>query len=327
MGVALVWAAWALLGNLGAAPLQQYDEGTYAQVVHESFERGDFFTFSFNQIAWFEKPPLYFWLAGLATALTGDPVLGIRLPAALAGVFLIALVVLLVYEVSKSATAAAGAGALLVVTEPFVQGAREARLDVLVALFIVWALYCAWRRWYTWFGVAVALAVLSKSVIGIFAVVAAALLVGYLRDAQWLYNKKFWWGAIIGAAVVLPWHVYESALYGGQFWHDYLGVHVFERYETNLFGDPMLQTDYTAHLLAFAPLVTAFTAGALVLSGLWWRRASKEYRTVALACAGTAALMLLLFYTAQTRAFSYLLPVYPLASAFVALSFAKVVQD
>lgn len=327
VALVLAWAAWALLGNLGATPLQQHDEGTYAQVVGESLERGDFFTFSLDGVAWFEKPPLYFWLAGAATALTGDPVLGIRLPAAVAGVLLVAAVMLLVYRVSHNPYTAAAAGALLVATQPFVQGAREARLDVLIALSIILALYCVLRRWWVWFGVAVALAVLSKSVIAVFAIGAGVLVFAYTRDLSWLYNKKFWWGMILATAIVLPWHVYETALYGAQFWDSYLGVHVLERYETNLFGDPLLQTDYTAHLLAFAPLITAFALGALALAVLWWRKASNEYRAVVLACAGTAALMLVLFYTAQTRAFSYLLPVYPLVTAFIALSFARVVED
>jgi 4-amino-4-deoxy-L-arabinose transferase-like glycosyltransferase len=319
----MVWAAWALLGNLGQGPLQLYDEGTYAQVVQESFDRGDFLTFSLGDNAWFEKPPLYFWLAGIATALTHDPILGIRLPAALAGVLLVAAVMLLVYEASRNSTVAAGAGALLLLTQPFIQGAREARLDILLALCIVLAVYCVYRRWYMWFGVAVGLAVLSKSILAAFAVIAGVLLVTYVRDSSWLYHKRFWWGVIVGAVIVLPWHVYESALYGQTFWHHYLGVHVLERYETNLFGDPALQTNYTLHLLAFAPLITGLVLAAVALLPLWWRREDKEYRGLVLSLVGTMMVMLLVFYTAQTRAFSYLLPVYPLAAAFVALSFAK----
>jgi 4-amino-4-deoxy-L-arabinose transferase-like glycosyltransferase len=329
----VVWAAWALLNNLGQGPLQQYDEGTYAQVVQESFDRGDFLTFNLGGKVWFEKPPLYFWLAGAATAATGDPILGIRLPAAVAGILLVMAVMLLVYQVSRNPLVAAGAGALLLATQPFIQGAREARFDLLLALFIVLALYCAYRAlfdlhsrtwWWAGWGIAVGLAVLSKSVLAVFAVIAGALLVLYLRDHAWLHDKKFWWGVILGAVIVLPWHVYETALYGMQFWESYLGVHVLERYDTNLFGDPALQTNYTVHLFVFAPLITGLTLTAAMLIPLWWRSAPKEYQALVLSLAGTIVFMLLVFYTAQTRAFSYLLPVYPLAAALVALSFPRV---
>lgn len=317
----ILWAGYAMLNNLGSAPLQMYDEGTYAQVVSESLDRGDFMTFTLGYREWFEKPPLYFWFAGATTALTHDAALGIRLPAALAGILVVAMTMLLVYQASRNLWFAAASGTLLLLTPPFIQGAREARLDLLVALFILCATYAAWRRWYIWFGVAVALAFLSKSIIAVFAVVPLLVAAAYWRNISCIYDKKFWLGVVVALAIVLPWHVYEFALYGNEFLRNYVGVHLLERYETNLFGDPRLQTNYTAHLFWFAPLLTGLSLISTVITAMLWRRLRTEERAALAGLFLTGVVMLAVFYTAQTRAFSYLLPLYPFAAAFVALSF------
>lgn len=307
IGLVFGVAAFALLHDLGRAPLQEYDEGTYAEVVGESLARHDFLTFTHKSELFFDKPPLYFWLAAAATTVTHDSAVGIRLPAALAALGVVGLVVLIVLEATGNAWAALAAGLLLVLTPPFIQGAREARLDLLVSLFILLAFYSALARGQrVWPWAWLALGVMSKSVIGLFALVPIVI------------ARKFdWRGIALAAAIAGPWHLYEWWQWGGEFWRQYIGTHVLARYETNLFLDPGLQSNYTLHLFTEATLITGFFLLALMLLPL--ARSHIRARRLLLSSLAAAALMLAVFYSAQTRAFSYLLPVYPLAAVSIAL--------
>lgn len=318
-GLVLVWAAWAMLAGLWQGPLAVYDEGTYAQVVQESVERRDFLTFMLNGNLWFEKPPLYFWLAGAATYLTDDPILGIRLPAALFGIAVVALVMALAYRASYSYFIAAFAGAFLLSIQPFVDGAREARLDLLASFFILLAYGAALEAKYLWFGIAVALAVLSKSVLAVFAAAALPLVALWLNDWSFWHARRFWQGVVLAAAIVLPWHLYEWWQWGNAFWAAYLGYHVFERYERNLFVSPGLQSDYLARLYEQAQAaVLAFFAALVFVPLALYKPSRYESAPLVLACL-LLGLMALVFFSAQTRALSYLIPLYPFAALGVAL--------
>lgn len=316
-GVVLGAASFLLFNDLGVAPLELYDEGTYAQVVAESIARGDFLTFTYQNQLFFDKPPLYFWLAGIATVLTNDPVLGIRLPAALAGIGVVAMVIVLAYYWSRNYFTAAFAGSILIAIPPFLVAAREARLDVLITLFILLALYAVLtRRWFMW-GAIVALAVMAKSAIAVFAVLPALL---YIR------KKCFWQGALVTLSLIAPWHLYEWIRHGNDFWWSYLGYHVFERYATNVFYNPNLQTDYWARLNEQAPQVLGFSILMLVVAAALWREFRREEHRALMLPFGLGVSMIALFFSAQTRALSYLVPLYPMVALFVALSCSFAIQ-
>lgn len=325
------YGAWVIFHGLGQGPLAVYDEGTYAQVVHESFARHDLFTFTLYGHWWFEKPPLYFWLAGAATYITHSDILGIRLPAALCGLAVVAATMMLAYRASRQYWVAALAGLLLVVTAPFIQGAHEARLDLVVALCVLLAYWAAWERKYVWFGIMVALAVLAKSVLAVFAAAALPLVALWLNDWSFLYSRRFWLGVGIAFVIVAPWHMYEWYLWGTEFWRQYIGFHVLARYEHNLFGSPDLQTNYLARLSEQATLLLTLFFASLVAVPLYIPPLSVGQRAHIGAALCLMACMVLVFFTAQTRALSYLIPLYPLAALFVSLScwylYASVYKD
>ncbi|HEV7448912.1 MAG TPA: glycosyltransferase family 39 protein [Candidatus Paceibacterota bacterium] len=325
-GLVLAWTAWATLHDLGQTPLQLYDEGTYAQVTGESLARGNFLDFTLGGLPWLEKPPLYFWLAGITTYVTHDQALGIRLPAALFAIAVVFMTMLLAYNATKNYFVAALAGLLLVATGPFMQGAREARFDILIAFFTLLAYWAVFNKKYIWFGVAVALAVLTKSVIAIFAAAALPIVSLWLWDFVWFKDRRFWLGIGLAVVIVAPWHIYEWWQYSGEFWRQYVGYHVLARFESNLFIKSELQTDYMGRLFDYAkPLL-----GALFLSfvsvPLFIRDINMQSRTQLLAGLSLLALMVVVFFSAQTRALSYLIPLYPFAALFVSLTFYYLVS-
>jgi len=80
---------------LGKFPLQEPDEGRYAEIAREMIERDDFVTPTLNYVKYFEKPPLHYWLTAAAFRVFGRNEFAARFwPASLslltvAGVFFI----------------------------------------------------------------------------------------------------------------------------------------------------------------------------------------------------------------------------------------------
>jgi 4-amino-4-deoxy-L-arabinose transferase-like glycosyltransferase len=145
----LAAAALLLLSGLGATDLWAPDEPRYAQVAEElrRLEHGarSLVLLHLNGEAYTQKPPLYFWLAAAAGAPGGHvSERAARLPSALAGLALCALVLALGRRLFDRATALLAA-ALLLTTGEFLWLARRAQLDVLLAVFETAALLAFWR--------------------------------------------------------------------------------------------------------------------------------------------------------------------------------------
>jgi 4-amino-4-deoxy-L-arabinose transferase-like glycosyltransferase len=70
------WLPWALLAigwftTIQVRPLLDPDEGRYAQIPREMLASGDFITPRFNDLKYFEKPPLQYWATAVMYALFG----------------------------------------------------------------------------------------------------------------------------------------------------------------------------------------------------------------------------------------------------------------
>ena len=70
------WLLWALLAlgwfaTIQLRPLLDPDEGRYAQIPREMLASGDFVTPRFNDLKYFEKPPLQYWATAVMYAIFG----------------------------------------------------------------------------------------------------------------------------------------------------------------------------------------------------------------------------------------------------------------
>ena len=142
-------ASLLLLARLGAIDLWAPDEPRYAQVAEEvrALERGpaSLVMLTLNGRPYDQKPPLYFCLAALAGAAGGRVTeTAARLPSALAGLALVALVLGWGSRLLGRTAATLGAG-MLVTAPLFAYLARRTQLDVLLALFEALALFGFWR--------------------------------------------------------------------------------------------------------------------------------------------------------------------------------------
>lgn len=80
------WILWLALGlaPLFLRPLWEPDEARYAEIPREMLRSGDWLTPTLNQVAYFEKPPLQYWLSAASMKLFGVQPWAARLPLALA---------------------------------------------------------------------------------------------------------------------------------------------------------------------------------------------------------------------------------------------------
>ena len=209
------------------------NELRYLTIVDEALSSGSFWTFTFEGEPYADKPPLYFWLIMLQRWLFGTHV-----PAVICLFSLIpALGILGIMERwtrnSFQTVAESRFVQLILATLGLQLGmAVFARMDMLMSLFIIWALWLYWRsgqeeRPHRWgFGILLFLALFSKGPFGIL-IPLLVTLVWALVSNTWRLWLKMWswrtWLAIIVGCTVWFGNVY---LEGGA---DYLNNMLFHQ--------------------------------------------------------------------------------------------------
>jgi 4-amino-4-deoxy-L-arabinose transferase-like glycosyltransferase len=322
----MLGASGFLLYRLGAEPLQDYDEATYAEVVHEALADHNFLSFTYGGGDYFKKPPLIFWCMGASESLLGETTFAMRLPFVLSGIALIAILILLAYEVSGSLFTTALAGAIAATTDPLMETARQVRTDVPVTLCIMVAVYCFVRglrdrRWFILFGAMAGLAVLAKSVIAVFAFVAAVAIIFFYQRYDLLKEKYLWYGIGMFILVAAPWHLYETLQYGWPFWQQYIGVEVLARTQMNIFWTVTITNGELIRYLEqfFEPWLWVLCSATVVFL-FRWKSIARDRRAFICACLVTITCIGVVFFSASTKAPTYFMPLYPFAALVIALS-------
>jgi|GEM_PF-2056749 len=324
----LLFGSYILLYKLGNEPFQDYDEATYAEVTHESIEQGNPSRLTFLYLPYFRKPPLLFWMTTASAQVFKDVEFADRFPSALAGLAAAVIVALICIEAGAGVWTGLFAAAILATTAGWMEFARDVRFDTLVALFDVAAFYAALRasrdsRWFWMVGITLALAVLSKSVIALFGGIAVLAVLVYERKFIGAFrDRNFWLGIGVFVLVAAPWHIYMTLTYGGAFWHSYVGMEVFDRAAANLFpggGNPT-NTQYLEYLREnAAPWWQLFVL--LVLSApLLLRRLPQRIRSAFEASIVAVLAVFAVAFGAKTKAFGYLIPLFPFLAVAVALA-------
>ena len=275
-------AVW--FSNLEYRKLVNPDEGRYAEIPREMVASGDWTTPRLNDIKYFEKPALQYWATAAAFTLFGEHQWTARLWSALTGF----LGVLMVFFTGRRLFGAqAGWYAALVLGSSllWVLIAHVNTLDMGVSFFLA-AAVCAFllaqhdaaaararERWMLAAWAALALAVLSKGLIGL--VLPGAALTLYVlieRDWRLIGRLHLFTGIILLLAITLPWFVAVSRA-NPEFFHFFFIHEHFERFLTKAHG--RYQPPYY-----FIPVLLA---GMLpwtisLLDALWraWKRAPAQ---------------------------------------------------
>jgi 4-amino-4-deoxy-L-arabinose transferase-like glycosyltransferase len=128
----LALTAALLLLRLGDVPLIGPDEPRYARVAVEMRRSGDLVTPTLQGRPWLEKPPLYYWLAGVAFSLFGETEAAARLPSVAACLLLVASTAAVGARLHGGAAGLHAGFILGTSVLPFAYG-RAASMDMLLA--------------------------------------------------------------------------------------------------------------------------------------------------------------------------------------------------
>lgn len=274
--ILLLLAVVLLFRELGGASFHDADEAMYAQVALEMTTAGEWLTPLYWDEPLLHKPPLGFWLIGLAHRClpTSSPEFYARLPSALSALLLIALVYWTTRRMAGVAAAACAALALLGNGQFLYEHcARSANLDAPVTLLCFSALVFGARAHVHTrdrFLSAVALAgiALLKAPLAVFAFVPV-LAYQLAHGRRWALKWLAW---VAGAMLVLPlpWHLYQLYAHGSRFWDTYVMFEIFGRAGATASAysnRPLIHLEALwRSFLPWSPLLLLGTLAALV----WW---------------------------------------------------------
>ena len=322
---ALLW-----FGTLGYRDLIHPDEGRYAEIAREMLVSGDWISPRLNGILYFEKPPLQYWATTVSFALFGLNEFAARLWPAIMG----AVGVLGVWWVARrtlGGRVALYAACVLASSAWWIANSHFLNLDTGVAAFMTLAMLGFWwaqrdeasarERRLGMYGAwaAMALAVLSKGLIGI--VLPAAVLVAYslvARDFA-VWRRMHWLGGIaLFLAIAAPWFVAVS-MRNPDFARFFFVHEHFERFLTTThrrtepawFFVPVL----VIGLMPWASLLPAALA-------LGWRRQPGRFQPHRLLLP-SAVLIFVFFSLSASHLPSYILPVFPALALLIAQHVAR----
>jgi 4-amino-4-deoxy-L-arabinose transferase-like glycosyltransferase len=318
--------------ELGNGSLHDWDEAIYAQVAREILLSDTWMALSWNGAPFLHKPPLHFWLTALTYKTIGVSEFASRLWPAIFGFGVVVLTFVLGTRVHSWVVGAIAASLLLVVDRGFygywwnfLSLSRVGMLETALTFWIMAALIIIWeaerRPWLVMvIGLPVGLAVMTKAWTGVLA--AAIPVIFWLITARYRAIDFASWGVgmLLALAVILPWHLWQYAMHGPLFIHEYVGINLtgrlFQVFEGN-FGGPLNYVD---------SLRRGFSIWGYVwpLAYLWalWKAIAQGDRRMRL-LAVWITLPFLLFSAAQTKLGWYVSMVYPAIALLLALTLAE----
>ena len=323
LAFALLWFA-----QLDIRHLVSSDEGRYAEMAREMFTTGDWITPRYNGYKYFEKPPLQTWFNALSFAWFGIGDWQARLYTALtgfAGVLLIGLTGTRVFNRRAGFLAA-----VVLAASPYwnLMGHFNT-LDMGLSFWmevVLCALLLAQRpglprgaargwMWTCW--AAMALAVLSKGLIGLL--VPGAILVLYTVLARdWALWRRLYLvsGILVFAIVAVPWFVLVQQR-NPDFFNYFFVVQQFDRYLTPEQKRPGAFYYFVpVFLLGFLPWLSVLPAS--IARTLRQPRQSNGFAPGLLLLVWSAFIFLF-FSASHSKLLSYVLPMAPAIALMVGL--------
>jgi 4-amino-4-deoxy-L-arabinose transferase-like glycosyltransferase len=316
-----VLAALALavaLDNLGRH-LANPDEGRYSEISREMAVTGDWVTPRLNGLKYFEKPPLQYWATAFAYKAFGANEYTSRIY-----VWLCAIATLLIvgYTGARLGNRETGMGAMLaLVASPYFMALGGiVTLDMGLTLWttltvcglllaeISVARPAAQRRWMLVAWVAMALAVLSKGLVGIvFA--GAAIFFHIALTREWSILRRMHWalGLPLFLAIAAPWFVLVSRA-NPEFAHFFFVHEHFQRFFSGIHRreEPGW---YFLPIMAIGFLPWMFAMPPAILHA-WRSEAGARFQPLRLALLWSG-FVVLFFSISGSKLPAYVLPAFP----------------
>lgn|GEM_PF-1978829 len=339
----LLLAVPLLFSFLGGWSFLDPDEGRYGTIPYQMLTRADFITPTQNEIKFFDKPPLLYWLIAASYSIFGTHEWAARLIPALAAL----LGVITVYALGQrmfSLRAGVLAALILTTSLMWLVLGRFVVTDMLVSSLVFMVLALWWfghadssgpgtgkqTAYFLGFWIVLALAVLAKGPIAV--VLTGGCLFSYMvLCRQWGSPALMRWGIGIPLflAITVPWFVLvaqRNPEFNHFFWYD---QHI---------GRFLGKTTNNGHVegigyyFKFLPLVffpwsffvpaaaLAFWSQRHRLRQLAGRKSSLRMRAITFLLCG-AAFTLSFFSTSSGKLLTYILPMLPLMALLLAAYF------
>lgn len=312
--------------QLDAYSLFDRTETETAEVARQMWERGDLVTPFFNDIRYFDKPVLLYWLIAAGFTVFGVGEWAVRFPSAVFATLLVIGTWLFVARLTNQRTALFAA--TMLAANPFVFGlGRTGVTDIGLTFFLAGAL-CSWywsyssqgRGGYLWFFVLLALAVLIK---GPLALVLCTLIIGIflMWTDGWrsiLPSMPWIWGTLLFVGLTLPWYVLVTWANGWDFINAFFVHHNVNRFLNVVDKQPGPWYYYLLYTPGgFFPWVVLLPVGLrhLRFSSGYWRNQPAS-RQLDLFIAIWLIVVLVFLSSASTKLPHYIAPALP-ALAFL----------
>lgn len=331
--IGLVVLVFVYLSRLGGFPLQDPDEGRYAEIPREMIELDDWTTPRLDHVRYFEKPPLLYWLTGVSLQAFGQDEAAARLVPALSGV----ATVLATWAIGRTMFGprrALLAAAMLATSPLFFVISQFLLIDMLLvacmtaALGALWGAHVSERKdaWAIAAAFGTALGVLAKGPVALVLVGAIALAF-LLLVRDWPTLRSLLRPAPIATflLVAVPWFVLVS-LRNPEFPHVFFVREHFERFTSDDVGHPEGRLFYLPILLwGPLPWTLVWLLGGLGAGG---RAAFAATRGDArLFCGLWAGLVVLFFSAARSKLPTYVLPAFPPLALLAAATLGGALEE
>jgi 4-amino-4-deoxy-L-arabinose transferase-like glycosyltransferase len=339
----LRWLILALLwfGPLNTPHLFEPDEGRYAEIPREMVVSGDWVTPRLDGIKYFEKPALQYWVTAAAFTVFGQHAWTARLWSALSaylGLLLTFALARRLYDVRTAQLAVIVQASSLL----YLGLARITTLDMSLCFSLQLAMCAlvllAQQRaqgqgekapasasapgWHlpVLLGVGIALAVLSKGLVGILIPAAVAgIYFLWRRDWSLPLRAQPWWSLLALLVLAAPWFLVVS-LRNPEFAHFFFVVQHFQRYLSTAGFDRYQPAWFFIPVLLLGTLPwTTLLPGALRRA---WQAARQGEN-------GTAVLLVWVvfvfgfFSLSHSKLIPYILPLLPAISVLLARHLAS----
>jgi 4-amino-4-deoxy-L-arabinose transferase-like glycosyltransferase len=262
--ILIALAALLHVVTIGTGDLYSETEGQYAGAAREMAASHNWLLPTNNGIPRLQKPPLLYWLIITSYKILGVNEAAARLPVALAVVATVALIFLIGEKLSDYWRGFIAGLIYLSFCGTFLL-ARIVMPEPLVTAFMTAAMFCGIcgykrrrhrRLWFAGVWIFVALACLTKGVLGIvYPAVVFVLLSIFYREARMRFRVLLRWEyALIFLLIVTPWHIWAQ-------WHF---PHYFRYVRSEWLGHLRGITDETHDFLG----VPAYQF--VILHVAWW---------------------------------------------------------
>lgn len=329
----LALLAFAVLwfGTLDYRRLINPDEGRYAEISREMVASGDWLTPRLNGLKYFDKPPLQYWATAAAYTLFGEHQWTARLWPALTGFF---GVLFAGWATALLFTPSTGllAGAVLASSLLWNLVGHLNTLDMGVSFFLAAAVHALClaqratataqesRRWQDAAWVLLALAILSKGLIG-FVLPAATVLAYALWQRDWGFILRIrpWRGLAILLLITAPWFVAVS-LANPEFARFFFIHEHFERFLTKV-HDRYEPPWYFLPILFVGILPWLGSLWHGLVAGVRQTGSRKDFQPQRFLFAWIVVVFVF-FSISDSKLPAYILPIFPALATLIALPMA-----